>query len=223
MPAPQLVANQANAQLSTGPVTAEGKTRSARNALRHGLTAKNPLLPEEDREEYKRHCETYLARFAWRDECERQLIQRMADIEWRLLRVPHIEAALMQAGEFAALANIAMYEQRLQRTKEKALAHLRELQASRSKEEIKNGFVFSKPAPSKIFCGRRFTESDQKKVCEHCGSKNHLMTEEEFDFMHPMNVDSDGNVIFADAGIAATSSQLLLPFEDSSSITHLHV
>jgi hypothetical protein len=216
MPAPQLVANQANAQLSTGPVTAEGKTRSARNALRHGLTAKNPLLPEEDREEYRRHCETYLARFAWREECERQLIQRMADIEWRLLRVPHIETALMEEGEFGALANIAMYEQRLQRTKEKALAHLRELQASRSKEEIKNGFVFSKPAPSKIFCGRCFTESDQKKVCEHCGSKNHLMTEEEFDFMHPMNVDSDGNVIFADAGIAATSSQLLLPFENSS-------
>ena len=142
MPAPQLVANQANAQLSTGPVTAEGKTRSARNALRHGLTAKNPLLPEEDREEYRRHCEAYLARFAWRDECERQLIQRMADVEWRLLRVPHIEAALMQAGEFGALANIAMYEQRLQRTKEKALAHLRELQASRSKEEITTGFVF---------------------------------------------------------------------------------
>ena len=218
MPAPQLVANQANAQLSTGPVTAEGKTRSARNALRHGLTAKNPLLPEEDREEYKRHCETYLARFAWRDECERQLIQRMADIEWRLLRVPHIEAALVEEGEFGALANIAMYEQRLQRTKEKALAHLRELQASRSKEEIKNGFVFSKPAPSKIFCGRCFTESDQKKVCEHCGSKNHLMTEEEFDFRHPMEVDSDGNVIFADASISATASQLSLSFDSESFI-----
>ena len=185
MPAPQLVANQANAQLSTGPITAEGKTRSARNALRHGLTAKNPLLPEEDPEEYRRHCETYLARFAWRDECERQLIQRMADIEWRLLRVPYIESALMEVGEFAALANIAMYEQRLQRTKEKTLANLRQLQETRSKEEIKNGFVFSKPAPSKIFCGRCFTESAGNKVCEHCGSKNHLMTEEQFDFLHP--------------------------------------
>ena len=57
----------------------------------------------------------------------------------------------MEVGEFAALSNIAMYEQRLQRTKEKALAHLRQLQETRSKEEIKNGFVFSKPAPSKIF------------------------------------------------------------------------
>jgi len=38
------------------------------------------------------------------------------------------------------------------------------------------------------------------------------MTEEQFDFMHPMTVDSDGNVIFADAGVPATSSQLSLSF-----------
>ena len=38
------------------------------------------------------------------------------------------------------------------------------------------------------------------------------MTEEQFDFLHPMNVDSDGNVIFDDAGIAATSTQLSFSF-----------
>ena len=105
-----------------------------------------------------------------------------------------------------------MYEQRLQRTLEKTLAMLRNLQTTRTKEEVENGFVFSKPAPSKIFCGRCFTESAGNKVCEHCGSRNHLMTEEQFDFMHPMTVDSDGNVIFADAGVPATSSQLSLSF-----------
>jgi hypothetical protein len=48
----------------------------------------------------------------------------MADIEWRLLRVPYVESALMEAGEFAALFNIAMYEQRLQRFASTAAAKI---------------------------------------------------------------------------------------------------
>ncbi len=35
----KLVANRANAQKSTGPLTSEGKLRSARNSAKHGLSA----------------------------------------------------------------------------------------------------------------------------------------------------------------------------------------
>ena len=35
----QIAANRANAQLSTGPRTEEGKAASSRNAYRHGLFA----------------------------------------------------------------------------------------------------------------------------------------------------------------------------------------
>jgi hypothetical protein len=213
MPAPQLVANQANAQLPTGPVTAEGKTRSARNALRHGLTAKNPLLPEEDREEYQRHCEIYLARFAWRDECERQLIRRMADIEWRLLRIPYIESALMEVGEFAALSNIAMYQQRLQRTKEKALANCGSCKRHDRKKNQK-WVRFSKTRSVEDLLRPVLHRKRRQQGLRALRQQNHLITEQEFHFRYPMEIDSDGNVVIGGdslpAGAALFAQQLQL-------------
>ena len=44
----QMRTNAENAKKSTGPRTAEGKERARRNALKHGLTARVALLPEED-------------------------------------------------------------------------------------------------------------------------------------------------------------------------------
>ena len=46
----KIKANRANAQASTGPKTADGRARAARNALRHGLSlpvCSNPALSEE--------------------------------------------------------------------------------------------------------------------------------------------------------------------------------
>ena len=52
--APATVAerNAANAQHSTGPVTAEGKARSARNSFQHGLTSRTVVLAHESQEDY---------------------------------------------------------------------------------------------------------------------------------------------------------------------------
>ena len=44
----QIEANRRNAQLSSGPVTEEGKRQSRQNALRHGLTAETVIDALED-------------------------------------------------------------------------------------------------------------------------------------------------------------------------------
>ena len=48
----QIEANRRNAQLSTGPVTEEGKRRSRQNAVQHGLTAETVIDAREDAEDY---------------------------------------------------------------------------------------------------------------------------------------------------------------------------
>jgi hypothetical protein len=48
----QMAANRRNALLSTGPRSLAGKARSRMNAVSHGLTAQQTLLPGEDPAEY---------------------------------------------------------------------------------------------------------------------------------------------------------------------------
>ena len=45
---------QANAKKSTGPNTPEGKARSSKNALKHGLLARDAVLPGEDPADFDR-------------------------------------------------------------------------------------------------------------------------------------------------------------------------
>src|SRR5215208_1858155 len=49
----QIAANRANAKKSTGPRTPRGKARSSMNATLHGLTARRPVLPNEDRRAFE--------------------------------------------------------------------------------------------------------------------------------------------------------------------------
>ena len=51
----QTLANQKNAQLSTGPTTPDGKNRSSHNAVKTGLTGQTVLLPSDDAAAYQAH------------------------------------------------------------------------------------------------------------------------------------------------------------------------
>ncbi|MBV9082771.1 MAG: hypothetical protein JOZ62_08860 [Acidobacteriaceae bacterium] len=94
----RLAANRANAQLSTGPQTPEGKAKSSLNAVKTGLTGRTVLLPSEDAEAYETHLLQYLERFAPVGERETELVQNLADTQWRLHRIPNLEAGLFALG-----------------------------------------------------------------------------------------------------------------------------
>jgi len=51
----QIQANRLNAQKSTGPRTAVGKERASRNAVKHGLLAREAVIRGEDPEEFERY------------------------------------------------------------------------------------------------------------------------------------------------------------------------
>ena len=95
--AAQKQANKENAQHSTGPRTAEGKQRSSRNALKHGLCALDPLIPGEDPEAFQEHfCEIELD-LKPATAIESNLVEQIADVSWRLKRLSRIEAAVITA------------------------------------------------------------------------------------------------------------------------------
>lgn len=94
----RLAANQANAQLSTGPKTLAGKAVSSLNAVKTGLTGRTVLLPTEDAATYEAHVERFRLEFVPVGERETQLVQNLADTQWRLDRIPGLEFGLFALG-----------------------------------------------------------------------------------------------------------------------------
>ena len=93
MPKPQ-PANQANAQLSTGPTSVTGKAASSLNALKTGLTGRTVLLPGDDAAAYQGLIESFVKRHAPVGDAEQNLVQSLADTEWRLQRIPALEMGI---------------------------------------------------------------------------------------------------------------------------------
>src|ERR1700741_847902 len=92
----QIEANRRNAQLSTGPVTEEGKRRSRQNAVRHGLTAETVVDALEDAEDYAAFEMAVTADYDAQSAVERELVLRLASLLWRLRRATAIESGLFK-------------------------------------------------------------------------------------------------------------------------------
>jgi hypothetical protein len=92
----QIEANRENAARSTGPVTQEGKQRSRRNAVRHGLTSETVIAPLENAEDYRAFQSSVTADFSPETAVERELVLRLASLFWRLRRASAIETGLFE-------------------------------------------------------------------------------------------------------------------------------
>lgn len=102
-PAPKLTRAEAarrNGSRSRGPLTPEGKRRSARNALKHGLTAQAfALLPGEDAAAYEALLADLTARYRPADRLAAHLVQRLASVMWRQARADRLEAEVLAQVE----------------------------------------------------------------------------------------------------------------------------
>jgi hypothetical protein len=134
--------NRANALHSTGPRTSEGKQRSARNAIRHGLTARTAVLPSEDPAAFELHCRQFFDEHNPKTQTETQLVQELADTSWRLNRIPLLEANLLKEATrpechsnpqptIQSLSMLGLHSARLSRQFQKTLDQLRSIQADR--------------------------------------------------------------------------------------------
>jgi hypothetical protein len=93
----QIEANRRNALKSTGPTTPEGKARSSRNAVRHGLTAETVIAGLEDVENYQAFEAAVTADYDAETAGERELVLRLVSVLWRLRRATCIETGLFES------------------------------------------------------------------------------------------------------------------------------
>src|SRR5260370_18378538 len=94
----QVAANRRNAGRSTGPRTEAGKAAVSRNALRHGLTAEQVVLFDEEAEDLARFHDDMRRALDPADEVEEELVERIVLCAWRLRRVVRIEAGLFNSA-----------------------------------------------------------------------------------------------------------------------------
>jgi hypothetical protein len=170
----QQEANRRNAAKSHGPKTPEGRAAVRLNALKHGLTAAEIILPTEDKLEF----EEFQA--AFEKECqpvgpiEQVLVEDLVAARWRMNRIRKMEpgffalrAGVLKGGIIGptldpqaqlafifyddardgdTLGKMSRYEARFERSFHKALKELQRLQALRAAvSDSGNGTVSQDP------------------------------------------------------------------------------
>jgi hypothetical protein len=83
----QIQASKANGARSRGPITAEGKRKSSRNSIRHGLLAQAVVLEVESAGRFQELLAAFMDEYQPRTESQISLVETMAVARWRQFRV----------------------------------------------------------------------------------------------------------------------------------------
>jgi hypothetical protein len=129
--AAQIIANRTNAQSSTGPATAEGKFRVARNAVTSGLFSKGDFIRPGEEDIYATFCDAYEIDLAPEGAIEHTLAAEIIHAAWRLRRCSAIET---EADEQALEKNQQSIERAraaAHRAFHRSIGELRRLQTER--------------------------------------------------------------------------------------------
>ena len=158
--APKLQTNEAAVLSAPKVQTNEAVVVSVpRSQVVKGLTGRTVLVPADETEPYARLIAAFIAKWQPVGAEEHRLVQALVDTEWRLMRIPSLEAGIYALGrlEFAEtfnherdevlrqslieaqifvvyqrqLNNLAIQENRLRRQRQKDSAELQHLQQER--------------------------------------------------------------------------------------------
>ena len=136
------IANAANAQLSTGPRTEEGKRQSSQNARTHGLTAQHAVVSDEDRAAFDQLRAQLHAETKPQGALQQIIFEELVHSAWNLHRVRAMEAELNASapdalltdapltddGPAAKLDRLARHHTRIERAFFRSLRELKALQ-----------------------------------------------------------------------------------------------
>jgi hypothetical protein len=186
-----------NGAKSHGPITPAGKARSSANSRRHGLTA-SVLLEGESDEHFQLLLADFMDQFQPQTAVEADLVEAMAIARWRLRRLLAIETNLFELemtrrrkqinadfkgidddGRLAfafqklsdtgnSLTLLLRYEGSLNRSYDRALKHLLQLQSNRPNHPPKESLgSFGKNRESLAPSSPATTCPDTKAISDH--------------------------------------------------------
>lgn len=133
----QVEASRRNGAKSKGPSSAGGKARSARNSTKHGLRASSEaMIPPADQHDFnlfrvRMHCQ-----IAPEGPIEEALFEQVAFASFQLNRIGPLElfseVPAEPLGSFGKMLTYSRYRTSLERTRDKALRQIKEMQTERA-------------------------------------------------------------------------------------------